>query len=37
MEISQDVREYLIEIELELKNESGEVFYEDSFEWDILN
>ncbi len=37
MEISQDIKEYLIEIELKLINEEGEIFYEDSFEWDIMN
>jgi hypothetical protein len=37
MEVSQDIKEYLVEIGLKLNNENGETFYEDSFEWDILN
>ena len=37
METFQDIREYLIEINLKLSNENGEPFFEDSFEWDVMN
>ncbi len=37
IEIPFEVKEYLIPIEIQLKNEHGEIEYEDYFEWDILN
>ncbi len=37
IEILPEVKEYLIPIEIKLKNEHGEIEYEDYFEWDILN
>ena len=37
MEVSQDVKEYCILIEIQLKDEENQTFFEDSFEWDILN
>ena len=36
LEISQDISEYLIEIEIKLTNQEGDVFFSDHFEWDIL-
>ena len=37
LEISQDLREYLTEIDIKLANDQGETFYTDSFEWDIIS
>lgn len=37
MEISQDIKQYLVEIDLRLMNQEGEIFFEDVFQWDILN